>query len=155
DWGNSGRTRAPRVSDRPAAAVLAEVFSGPGSPCDGRLPDRTSAAAAARRHRKRGSRRKLRDVVAAVGTRPHVEHAGDRAEIERAIEMRKQLVVAGALPAQRVAERVRVDLDQEQPGLADEMLFGGLRHLRGRREMNKAVARIVGAAAIHALSLGL
>ena len=49
-------------------------------------------------------------------TRPH------RAEIEFAIEMRKQLVVARALPAQRVAERVGIDLDQEQRLLAEKCL---------------------------------
>ena len=45
---------------------------------------------------------KLRNVVIAVGPRAHAEHAGDRAEIEFAIEMRKQLVVARGLPAQRL-----------------------------------------------------
>ncbi len=69
-----------------------------------------------------------------------LEHAGDRAEIEFAIEMRKQFVVARALPAQRLAQRIGIDLDQEQPGLAEEMFLRGLRHLRGRGKMDKAVA---------------
>ena len=71
----------------------------------------------------------------AVGARVHVEHARHRAEIELAIEMRKQLVVARALPAQRLAERIGIDLDQEQPGLAEEMLSRG-RPRPGRRSRN-------------------
>ena len=47
----------------------------------------------------------------------------DRAEIEFAVEMRKQFVVARALPAQRVAQRVGVDRDQEQSGLARRNAF--------------------------------
>src|SRR5580704_8674622 len=85
----------------------------------------------------------------------HVEHGSDRAEVEFAVEMRKQLVVARGLPAQRIAKRIGIDLDQEQPGLAEEMLLGGLRHLRGERKMDEAVPDVVGAAAVHALPLGL
>ena len=48
--------------------------------------------------------------------------AGDRAEIEFAVEMRKQLVVARALPAQCRSQRIGIDRDQEQAGLAEEML---------------------------------
>ncbi len=62
----------------------------------------------------------------------HLVHAGDRAEIEFAVEMRKQLVVARRLPAQRVAQRVGIDRDQEQSGLAEEMLSRRLGDLRGR-----------------------
>src|SRR5258708_11730548 len=69
--------------------------------------------------------------------------------------MRKQLVVARGLPAQRVPQRVGVDLDQEQPGLPKEMLPRRLGHLRGCGKMNEAVADIVGAAPVHALPLGL
>ena len=58
-----------------------------------------------------------------------VLYAVHRAEIEFAIEMRKQLVIARALPAQRRAKRIGIDLDQEQAGLAEEMLSRGLRDL--------------------------
>ena len=85
----------------------------------------------------------------------HVAHADDRAEIEFAIEMREQLVIARALPAQRIAERIGIDLDQEQAGLAEEMLARGPGHLRRRGKMNEAVAQVVGAAAIDALPFGL
>ena len=57
----------------------------------------------------------------AVGSRAHGVDSPDRAEIELAVEMRKQLVVARALPAQSVAKRVRIDRDQEQAGLAGKM----------------------------------
>ncbi len=84
-----------------------------------------------------------------------VAHADDGAEIEFAIEVREQLVVARALPAQRIAKRVAIDLDQEQAGLAEEMLAGGPGHLRRRGKMDEAVAQVVGAAAIDALPFGL
>src|SRR5207247_7179941 len=71
------------------------------------------------------------------------------------IEVREQLAIARALPAQRIAERITIDLDQEQACLAKEMLAGGLSHLRRRGKMNEAVAQVVGAAAIHTLTLGL
>src|SRR4051794_12849415 len=69
--------------------------------------------------------------------------------------MRKQFVVARALPAQRLAERIGIDRDQEQAGLAEEMFSRGLGDLGCGGEMNKAVARIIGAAAVDALPLGL
>src|ERR1700736_3407410 len=69
--------------------------------------------------------------------------------------MRKQLVVARPFPAQRIAQGAGIDLDQEQSGLAEEMLLCRLRHLRGRGKMNEAIALVVGAAAVHALPLGL
>src|SRR5579872_4201927 len=128
------------VLHRPAAAVSAAAAVNPGSPTGVRLPDRTSVAAAAKRHRRRGSRCQLRNIVSTIGQRAQAMHAGDRAEIELAIEMRKQFVVARRLPTQRVPQRVGIDLDQEQSGLAEEMLSGGLRYLLGKRKMNKPVA---------------
>src|SRR5437868_3907078 len=91
----------------------------------------------------------------AVGARAQIEDGGDRAEIEFAIEMRKQFAVARRLKAQRVAERIDIHRDQEQPGLAREMFSRGLADLGGGREMNKPVAGIIGAAAKNALPLGL
>ena len=82
-------------------------------------------------------------------------HAAHRAEIEFAIEMRKQLVIARALPAQRAAERIDIDFDQEQAGLSGEEFSRGLGDLGCGREMDIAVARIVSAAAVDALPLGL
>jgi len=93
--------------------------------------------------------------VRAVGTRLHVEHRPDRDEIEFAIEMRKQFIVARGLPAQRVAQHIRVNLDQEQPLLAEKVLPRGLADLRSGREMNEAVARVIGAAAIDASPFSL
>ena len=58
--------------------------------------------------------------------------AGDRAEIELAVEMREQFVVARRLPAQRVAQRIGIDRDQEQAGLAGKMLSRRLGDLRRR-----------------------
>src|SRR5258708_39551666 len=69
--------------------------------------------------------------------------------------MREQLVVARGLPAQRVAERVRVDRNQEQAGLAEIMLSRRPGDLGGRREMNEAVAQIVAATPVDALPFGL
>src|ERR1700710_1989298 len=69
--------------------------------------------------------------------------------------MRKQFVVARGLPAQGIAERVGIDRNQKQAGLAEEMLLGGLGHLRGRGKMNEAVADVVGTAAVDALPFGL
>src|SRR5262249_39374002 len=69
--------------------------------------------------------------------------------------MREQLAVARRLPPERVAQRIRVHLDQEQSGLAKEILCRGTGNLRGGGKMNKAVARVIGAAAINALPLGL
>src|ERR1700736_3675924 len=69
--------------------------------------------------------------------------------------MRKQFVVARGFPPQRVPQRVGIDLDQEQPGLAEEMLPRRLGHLRRCGKMNEAVADIVGAFPVHALPFSL
>src|SRR2546421_9870959 len=69
--------------------------------------------------------------------------------------MRKQAAVARGFPSQRLAQRVGIDLDQKQPGLAEEMLPCRLRKLGQAREMNEAVAQIVCAAPIHALPFRL
>ena len=66
-----------------------------------------------------------------VGARPQVEDGGDSAEIEFAIEMREQLLIARRLPAQRITQRIGIHRDQEQSGLAEKMLFRGFRDLRG------------------------
>src|SRR5204862_8023696 len=141
-WGleNSARKRAPRACGRPASGAPAAAAAGPGSPADGHPPDRASAAAAARRYRKRGCRGELRHVVKAVGARPQIEDRGDGAEIELAIEMRKQLVVARGLPAQPVAQRVGIDGDQKQPGLPDIMLSRGFGTLRGGGERDVVIS---------------
>ena len=77
-------------------------------------------------------------------------YGSHRAEIEVAVEMRKQFVVARGLPAQRLAERVGIDLDQEQAGLAEKKLPRSFGQLGSGREMDEAIARIVSAAAIEA-----
>src|SRR6185437_4313575 len=145
----------PPVSDRRCAAWSAAAAAGRGSPYGARLPDRTSAAAAARRRQRRGSRFQLRNVVIAVGPRPHVEDRGDGADIEFAIEMGEQFVIARALPAQGAAERIDIDGDQEQAGLAEIMLPRRLRDLGGGGEMNEAVAQVVRTAPVNALPFGL
>src|SRR5689334_16360148 len=91
----------------------------------------------------------------AVGTRTQILDGNDRAEIELAIEMREQLAIARGFPAQLLSQRVGIDADQKQPGLAEVMLSRGLRQLRGRGEMNVTVPVIVGAAAINALAFRL
>ena len=91
----------------------------------------------------------------AIGPRAHVEDGGHRAEIEFAIEVREQFVVARGLPAQGIAERVCVDGDQEQAGLAEIMLSRRFGDLGRGRKMNEAVAQIVRAAPLDALPLGL
>src|SRR5579871_317325 len=108
-----------------------------------------------RTDRRHGSRLQLRDVVAAVGAGVEVLDGSHRAEVELAVEMGKQLVIARSLPAQRLAQGVGVDFDQEQPGLAEKVLSRSLRNLGGSRKVDKAVACIVGAATVDALSLGL
>src|SRR5262249_16609011 len=108
-----------------------------------------------RTDRWRGSRSQLRNVVIPVGPDMQTEHVFHRAEIEFAVEMREQLAVARRLPPQRLAQRFRVHLDQDQSGLAKEIVCGGPCNLRGGGEMNKAVARVIGATAINALPLGL
>src|SRR5258708_2627834 len=69
--------------------------------------------------------------------------------------MREQLVVARRFPAQRVPQRVGIDRDQEQAGLPEKMLPRGLGDLGSRGKVNKTVARVVGAAPVHTLPLGL
>src|SRR5262245_32526247 len=69
--------------------------------------------------------------------------------------MRKQLIIAGRLPAQCLAERIRIHRDQEQSGLSEEMLARGLGDLGGGGEMDVAVPGIIGAAAVDALPFGL
>jgi hypothetical protein len=93
--------------------------------------------------------------VIAVGPRPHVEDRGDGANIEFAIEMGEQFVIARALPAQGAAERIDIDGDQEQAGLAEIMLPRRLRDLGGGGEMNEAVAQVVRTAPVNALPFGL
>ena len=93
--------------------------------------------------------------MVAVGLRAHVEDGGHRAEVEFAVEMREQFVVARTLPAQGIAERVGIDRDQEQTGLSEIMLPRRLRDLGGGREMNIAVAQIDGTALEDALPFGL
>src|SRR6266481_7536631 len=90
-----------------------------------------------------------------VGSRAQIEDGGDRAEIEFAIEMREQLVIARRFPAQRIPQRVGIDRDQEEAGLPEEMLPRGLRDLRSCGKVNKAVTCIVGTAPVYALPLGL
>jgi hypothetical protein len=97
---------------------------------------------------------KLRNVVVAVGPRVEFRHAGDCAEVEFAVKVRKQIAAAGWLPAQCVAKGIGIHRDQKQPALAEEVSFGRLGDLRCRREMNEAVARIIGAAEIDAPPFG-
>ena len=75
-----------------------------------------------------------------VGACPHVEDGGDGAEIEFAIEMREQLVIARGLPAQRITQRIGIDRDQKQPGLAEKVLFRGFRDLGSGRKMDESIA---------------
>jgi hypothetical protein len=91
----------------------------------------------------------------AVGARVQVLDAPHRAEIELAIEMWEQLVIARTLPAQRRPQRIDIDLDQEQAGLAGEEFSRGFRDLGCSREMDVAVPRVIGAAAVDALPFGL
>src|SRR5262249_49906596 len=91
----------------------------------------------------------------AVGARRQGLYIRHPTEIELAIEMRKQLVVARALPAQRRSKRIDIDLDQEQTGLAGEEFSRGLRDLGCGGKMDIAVARVIGAATVDALPLGL
>ena len=93
--------------------------------------------------------------MAAIGANVEVHHREHSAEIELAIEMRKQLFIARTLPAQFAAERVAVDLDQEQRTLPEIMFPQGLGNLRGGREMDEAVARVVRAAAVDTLPFRL
>ena len=76
-------------------------------------------------------------------------------EIKRPIKMREKLIMARPFPAERIAERVSVDRDQEQPCLALEMLAKRFRHLGGGGEMDETIARIIRAAAIDTLPFGL
>ena len=62
----------------------------------------------------------------------HVKHATDRPEIELAVEVRKQFVVARTLPAQRLAQRVRLHLDQKKSLLTEIMFSRGGFELGGR-----------------------
>src|ERR1700737_1616846 len=110
------------VLHRPAAAVSAAAAASPGSPDGARLPDRTSAGAAGKRHRRGGCRRQLRNGVVTMGPRPPALLAGAPAQIEFAVEMRKQVAVARWPPTQCLPQHVGIDLDQEQSGLAEEML---------------------------------
>src|SRR5262249_9843110 len=146
-----------RASDRPASAASRAAASGPGLRGDARPPDRASARAAMRKRtgRRPGSRFELRDDMISVSAGVEVPDRPHRAAIKLAIEMREQLIVARTLPAQRLAQGVDVHLDQKQPGLAEKMLPRGLGDLGGGREMDKTVAGIVGAAAVHALPLSL
>ncbi|GCC47837.1 hypothetical protein chiPu_0032070, partial [Chiloscyllium punctatum] len=86
--------------------------------------------------------------------RAQAQDFGDRAEVEFAIEMWKQFVIARPLPTQGIAERIGVDRDQEQAGLSVVMLARGLGDLRGRGKMDEAVAIVVRTAPVHALPLG-
>ena len=56
--------------------------------------------------------------------------------------MREQRPAAGRLIAQGVAERLRLDRDEDEIGLPGEMPGGGLGGLRGGREMDEAVGAI-------------
>jgi hypothetical protein len=85
----------------------------------------------------------------------HLVDVGDRAEIEFAVKVREQLAVARRLEAQRSAQRIGIDRDQEQAGLAGEVLSGRLGDLLWEREVDETVARIVSAAPVYALPLGL
>lgn len=78
-----------------------------------------------------------------------------RAKIQFAVKMRKQLATARRLPLQRIAKLVSIDRDQKKSGLAGEMLGESAGELGRCGEMNEAIAPIVSAAAIGALTLGL
>jgi hypothetical protein len=69
-------------------------------------------------------------------------HARHRAEIEIAVEVRKEGAATRRLPFQPVAKLCGVNADQQQIGLSGEMLRGGLGDLRGAGKMNEAITAI-------------
>jgi hypothetical protein len=77
------------------------------------------------------------------------------AQIELAIEMRKRFAAARDFPAQRLTQSIGIDRDQEQPGLAKEVLAGRAFKLGRGGKMYEPVTGIVGAAAKNAVLLGL
>ena len=90
-----------------------------------------------------------------IGPCAHVLYRRDVAEIEFAVEMRKRLTAARNFPAQRLAQPIGIDRDQEQPGLAREVFAGRAFELGSGRKMDEAVAHVVVAAAKYAMPLGL
>lgn len=64
-------------------------------------------------------------------------------EVERAVEMRKQIPGARRLPFQLRAELAGVHAHQKQIMYSCKVFRRGLRNLIGRREMNETIASIV------------
>lgn len=80
---------------------------------------------------------------------PHGRHR------QRAVEMREQVVVARALPFQRRPEDIGIDRQQQQIRLPGIMLRRRFGHLPRRREMDEAVAQVMGGAGEDAGRRGL
>src|SRR2546423_14032300 len=101
------------------------------------------------------SRRKLRKDVALIGPERQWLYPSHRGERQVAVKMRKQFAAARNLPSQRLAERVRVDRHQQQVLEAGKILGGGRADLRGRGEMDEAVAQVDRRTVEHILPLGV
>ena len=57
-----------------------------------------------------------------VGPRAHLKHADDRAEIEFAVKMREQFIMARVFPAQRLSQQIGIDLERARDtGRPDEL----------------------------------
>ena len=67
---------------------------------------------------------------------PHSRHR------QRAVEMRKQCAAARGLVAQRGAERIRVDRDEQEIVRPGKMPRGGFANLLGGGKMDEAVREI-------------
>lgn len=65
-------------------------------------------------------------------------------KVQRAVEMREKVAAAGRLPSQAVPQSFRIDRKQEEVIAPGEVGCQGSRHLRSGREMNEAIAEIVG-----------
>ena len=90
-------------------------------------------------------------VLPAILAEWYLGNRHDMLQVERAVEMRKELTATRGLPFQPLAKRLRVDREEDKARLAGEM--GGERpgHLPPRREMDETIAEIDGRALEQAL----
>ncbi len=133
DWRRPGRRRPSPAPDHPGRRQVRpmrqrrhrqpvrglrveRLQEGPGQPEQGDLMPHPPE----RHARHRAERQRLRPA--------HIPHG------ERGVQMRKELAAARRLPAQRLAQPLGRDRDQQQPRTPREVPGGGLARLRsGRR----------------------
>src|SRR5690606_9543245 len=82
----------------------------------------------------------------AVGSGRRAADAADESDVERAVQMRKQVAAAGRLPPEGLAQVAGLDLEHDKPRSTCEVASRGLARLGRGGEVDVAVREIYGRA---------